>query len=1050
MSLTISTTSHASRRLSAPGQNPVVITHTGTINTTGAVALYGARSTAWHVANDGVLAGGHLGVLLETGGSVANGGGNPNATIRGGFGGVAIAHAAGSVVNDGTIRAGAASGYGVALLKGGSLDNGQAQAGALIGGGGEGVLVLAAAGRITNDGTIRANGPNGAGVLLAVGGSVTNGAANTAATIGGVATGVSLRGSGAIVNDGTILSSGGNGVYRVGSGSVTNGSGAARHALIAGSIDGVRLVASGNGTNLLTNAGRIVGRTGIGAELGPGGTILNGADGNGSALISGATNGVMIHGVGTVTNYGTIVATNPLDHHTPFPPVVFPRPNGWVGPGSYGINLRQSGLVTNGSEQHTAAYVYGSFVGVNMHAAPGTVDNFGTIKAALVGIYTWLGGTVVNGSETDRGALISGGMFGTWNTYPGGTVVNFATITSDAGYGVGMGAGGHPNAAGLVVNGSASDRTALISGAIHGVTTINKAIVENYGTMIGTSGAGCYVSADGALTNGSAADRTALIQGHAEGAALKGAVMTLANDATIVGAMMGVALFTGGTVRNGADNVTSALISAGSSTAVYIHGNRGTLLNAATVRSAGGYGVLMTVGGTVTNGSTNLHGASIIGSEGVDIAGGGTVANYGSIIGRSLSGVELTVGGMVRNAGPSALISGAKDGVFAHGDTARVGNGGSILATAGNGLGIYLQGGGSVTNGSAPNTVAAIAGGRDGVRISHGGSVGNYGTITGSTADGVYLMLGGTVTNGSAQDRSALIQGGLLGVLLRNQNGTVINHARILSAGRAVYAQAGGLVMNDGTIAGAMGVNFGVGAYDGTLVNAGTIQGTGGSAVQFGSGNDVLVVDPGAAFVGTVDGGLGNNVIELAAGAGDASMAGLGSQFTEFQAVAVDAGAVWTMHGANSIATLLDQGTLRLDAGASLAVSGALEPSGGGSVQLATGATLEVASLASAGSAIQFLGSAELVVDAAPLAGGAFALGQSPTATLQGLGSGDVIDLRGVALGGASLAYDGASGLLQVNAGGTTLAALNVGGGLGGAAFSLGNDGTGHCLIQRA
>jgi len=95
--------------------------------------------------------------------------------------------------------------------------------------------------------------------------------------------------------------------------------------------------------------------------------------------------------------------------------------------------------------------------------------------------------------------------------------------------------------------------------------------------------------------------------------------------------------------------------------------------------------------------------------------------------------------------------------------------------------------------------------------------------------------------------------------------------------------------------------SIGVGFYSygtllaGTVTNAGTIIGTDGTAVQFGGGDDRMVVDPGAVFIGTVDGGGGSNVLELAAGTGDRTLSGLGTSFANFETVVFDANANWTV-----------------------------------------------------------------------------------------------------------------------------------------------------------
>lgn len=86
-----------------------------------------------------------------------------------------------------------------------------------------------------------------------------------------------------------------------------------------------------------------------------------------------------------------------------------------------------------------------------------------------------------------------------------------------------------------------------------------------------------------------------------------------------------------------------------------------------------------------------------------------------------------------------------------------------------------------------------------------------------------------------------------------------------------------------------------------SLVGAGTVENFGiissgstqGTAVLFGAGDDKLVVVPGAIFLGKVDGGAGNNVIELAAGPQQGWLTSVGSSIINFSALRLDEGAVW-------------------------------------------------------------------------------------------------------------------------------------------------------------
>ncbi len=341
--------------------------------------------------------------------------------------------------------------------------------------------------------------------------------------------------------------------------------------------------------------------------------------------------------------------------------------------------------------------------------------------------------------------------------------------------------------------------------------------------------AGATIAATGTAVYGTGGSATVVNAGTIEGTS--GA---LAN---------GIQLGDGGSVTNGGTGATAALVS-GVNYGIRISGAFGTVINDGTIAGTSDIGIRLDEGGRVTNGGASATAALISGAfAGILVVQGttgtGTVTNYATISGGR--GVYLQTGGSVTNgstAATAALLSGYFFGVVILGEGPNtVTNYGTIEATQlSNDAAGVVVGDGSVTNGGIGEQAALISG-YDGIDIS-GGAVTNYGTIEGTSAH-VYgtgvVSYGGSITNGGTGAQAALISGYDAGIIVKGAAGTVANDGTVQGTGRAlgagVYLKAGGSVTNGETGATAAlisGYNgiFVVNAV-GTVVNDGTVTGLG-------------------------------------------------------------------------------------------------------------------------------------------------------------------------------------------------------------------------------
>jgi hypothetical protein len=642
---------------------------------------------------------------------------------------------------------------------------------------------------------------------------------------------------------------------------------------------GISFAASGTIINAGTVSGDLTTAGGGGITLAAGGSVTNQSGGS----ISGRDGVWIATGAGVVVNAGSIGGSPTLT-------------------ASGGVVLNAGGSVTNQS-----GGTIGGFYALWGRTAAISVANQGSIggnsaSTLGIGLYLSTGGTLTNASS----GTITG--FNALYTRGAATIANAGSIGGNASNAKAMGA--YLKGTGSITNQSGG----TISG-FRGVVSTGST-VDNAGSIAGNAGTiggvGVLLTGGGPVTNQSGGT----ISGYV-GLYAKSVAASVVNAGGIFGnstasAGKGISLVAGGTVSNQSGGTISGL------TGIVLSGVAATVVNAGYIAAnlTAGSGIALTAGGVVTN----QAGGTISGSYGVNAASvAATVVNAGSIgDGTSLptgAAIALKHGGLIVNQSGGDIIAGLQ-GIYIGGAAGTIVNAGSIGGGPATGNGVIFATGGAVTNQSSGSIT-----GRYGVRaVSSAVTVVNTGGIGGNltTGGGVNLAAGGSVTNQAGGTIT-----GLKGVLATGA--TVTNAGSIggnttIGTGAGVRLTGGGSATNlsTGVITGFDGILAAGGA---TVVNAGSIGGT--TAVSFGSGSaNRLVVDPGAVFSGTVDGGntigaASISTLELASSASAGTLSGLGTQFIHFANITVDANAAWTLSNANTLA-----------AGATLAAAGALTASG--------------------------------------------------------------------------------------------------------------------------
>jgi hypothetical protein len=260
-------------------------------------------------------------------------------------------------------------------------------------------------------------------------------------------------------------------------------------------------------------------------------------------------------------------------------------------------------------------------------------------------------------------------------------------------------------------------------------------------------------------------------------------------------------------------------------------------------------------GTIITNGAS---GSITGGRYGVEITGGGTLDNAGSITATNSDGVRLTKGGIVTNAASGVIKAGASGrsrvGVTVTAGIGSVFNAGTIVGGAqvsGVGVGVWLKAGGAITNVLG----GSISGGTGIVMASASDTLTNAGTITGT---------GGTaVAFGSGDDLLVVDQGAVF-------NGNVVGGS---GTDTVEFASPG--TQHIANFSGFEDFQLADGGQNSLTLSAANFAGVTNSTITVTDGNfgntldasaavaaDTLIVHAGAG-ADNVTGGPGNNVFDF-------------------------------------------------------------------------------------------------------------------------------------------------------------------------------------------
>jgi len=463
----------------------------------------------------------------------------------------------------------------------------------------------------------------------------------------------------------------------------------------------------------------------------------------------------------------------------------------------------------------------------------GGISNSGTIQSNNTGVL--VASSTFAGGITNSGGTIAGGNSGpavsiTSNEIDG-SITNAGTITQ-TGFGVGIriaGSGGASFNGSIVNNGTlGAFQTAVM---VQGLTTFSGSIVNTAGHSIASHSCGAVLAQQistfvGGITNAGTI---------AMGLSTSGGTAVFGIQVSHVG------LFGGGITNTG------SIVSTGSC---------GMAIAVGAVSSFGG-GIVNAAGATLSTAQTAINVA------GVSTFTGG-ISNAGTITASNSEGIFVSATSFIGGITNSGSISAGGDAVDVRNISTLAGgivNAVGATLQSGSGLGILIDTVSAFSGGIS--NAGAIGSASSGVSIdavsTFSGGIANGGTIVTPDSDGIGInnvsVFSGGISNSGTISGTAAFNIANISVFSGNISNSGIINASIAAIKIDNVSTLSGSIVNSGTIAGVAAivltnVSFAAG---GGITNSGTIQGTGGTAIDLSAQTSgITIAQAGGTILGTI------------------------------------------------------------------------------------------------------------------------------------------------------------------------------------------------------